>query len=61
VNGELQALLDACIDAVIIIDHRGCIMTFNRTAARMFGYEAAQAIGRNVSMLMPAARSPAAR
>ncbi len=52
-NGELQALLDACIDAVIIIDHRGCIMTFNRTAARMFGYEAAQAIGRNVSMLMP--------
>jgi two-component system sensor kinase FixL len=54
VNGELQALLDACIDAVIIIDHRGCIITFNRAAVRMFGYEAAQVIGQNVSMLMPA-------
>lgn len=53
-NGELQALLDACIDAVIIIDHRGCIMTFNRAAVGMFGYEPAQVIGRNVSMLMPA-------
>ena len=52
-NGELQALLDACIDAVIIIDHRGSIMTFNRAASRMFGYEASQVIGRNVSMLMP--------
>ena len=53
-NGELQALLDACIDAVVIIDHRGNMMTFNRTASRMFGYEPAQVIGRNVSMLMPA-------
>ena len=52
-NGELQALLDACIDAVIIIDHRGCIMTFNRAACAMFGFDAAQAVGRNVSMLMP--------
>ncbi|MBS0387266.1 MAG: PAS domain S-box protein [Proteobacteria bacterium] len=53
-NGELQALLDACVDAVIIIDHRGCVTTFNRAAARMFGYEPAQVIGQNVSMLMPA-------
>jgi len=54
VNGELQALLDACVDAVIIIDHRGCVMTFNRAAVRMFGYEPAQVIGQNVSLLMPA-------
>jgi len=52
VNGELQALLDACVDAVIIIDHRGCIMTFNRAAVRMFGYQPAEVIGRNVNMLM---------
>ena len=53
-KGELQALLDACIDAVIIIDDQGTIQTFNRTACRMFGYGAEEAIGRNVSMLMPA-------
>jgi len=53
VNGELQALLDACIDAVVIIDHQGRITTFNRTACRMFGYTSDEAVGRNVSMLMP--------
>lgn len=52
-TGELQALLDACIDAVVIIDHRGRITTFNRTACRMFGYAAEEAVGQNVSMLMP--------
>ncbi len=52
-NGELQALLDACVDAVIIIDHRGVIHTFNRAACRMFGYAAEEAVGRNVSLLMP--------
>ena len=53
-NRELQALLDACVDAVIIIDHQGLIDTFNPAACRMFGYTATEAIGRNVSMLMPA-------
>ena len=52
-NGELQALLDACVDAVIIINHRGVIHTFNRAACRMFGYAAEETVGRNVSMLMP--------
>jgi two-component system sensor kinase FixL len=50
---EIQALLDAAVDAVIIIDHLGCITTFNRSAERMFGYEAAELIGNNVSILMP--------
>lgn len=49
----LQALLDACVDAVVIIDHRGTITTFNRAACRMFGYAESEVIGRNVSMLMP--------
>jgi two-component system sensor kinase FixL len=53
VNAELQALLDACIDAVVIIDHRGRIRTFNHAACRMFGYAADEAVGQNVTMLMP--------
>ncbi len=49
---ELHALLDAAVDAMIVIDDRGRITTFNKAAERMFGYAAADAIGRNVSILM---------
>ncbi|HEX9473271.1 MAG TPA: PAS domain S-box protein [Steroidobacteraceae bacterium] len=52
-NDDLQALLDACVDAVVIIDHRGVIETFNQSACRLFGYPAGDVIGHNVSMLMP--------
>jgi two-component system, LuxR family, sensor kinase FixL len=50
---EVQALLDVATDAVIIIDHRGIIECFNPAAERMFGYPAAEALGSNVSLLMP--------
>jgi two-component system sensor kinase FixL len=50
---ELQALLDACVDAVIIVDHRGSVENYNPAAERLFGYGAAEVIGRNISMLMP--------
>ena len=50
---ELEALLDAAVDAVIVINHRGEIMTFNRSAERLFGYSEEQVRGQNVSMLMP--------
>ena len=52
-NADLQALLDACVDAIVIIDHRGTIETFNRAACSIFGYTEAELIGRNVSVLMP--------
>jgi two-component system sensor kinase FixL len=50
---ELRALLDAAVDAVIVIDHAGHIGTFNRAAERLFGYRAADVIGDHVSILMP--------
>jgi len=51
---EIQALLDAAVDAVVMIDHRGTISVFNRSAERLFGYSAEEMVGRNVSALMPA-------
>ncbi len=51
---ELQALLDATVDAVVLIDHRGRVESFNRSGERLFGYRADEVIGRNVSMLMTA-------
>jgi two-component system sensor kinase FixL len=50
---EMQALLAAAVDAIVIVDHRGMIQVFNRAAEDMFGYAAAEAVGSNVSMLMP--------
>jgi len=48
----LEAILDAAVDAVVLIDHRGLIQAFNRSAERLFGYTAAEVLGRNVSILM---------
>jgi two-component system sensor kinase FixL len=52
---EVLALLEATLDAVVIMDDRGRIEAFNSSAEVMFGYRAIDAIGRNVNMLMPAA------
>lgn len=49
---ELQALLDAAVDAMIIIDHRGTMQAFNRSAEGLFGYSSNEALGSNVNLLM---------
>ncbi len=54
-SSDVLALLEATFDAVVVMDDRGRITAFNRSAEEMFGYRAADAIGRNVSMLMTAA------
>lgn len=50
---ELQALLDAAVDAVVVIDGQGRIERFNRAAEQMFGFRATEIVGRNVNVLMP--------
>lgn len=49
----LHALLNAAVDAVVLIDVRGNITHFNLAAQRLFGYAEADVVGRNVSVLMP--------
>ena len=48
-----DALMDATVDAIIIIDDCGLIRRFNRAAERLFGYREAEVQGRNLSLLMP--------
>jgi two-component system, LuxR family, sensor kinase FixL len=50
---ETQALLDAAVDAVVLIDHSGLITAFNRSAERLFGYSAEELLGSRVNTLMP--------
>ena len=50
---EYRAILDAAVDAIIVIDHHGAIEEFSQKAQKLFGYAAEEVLGRNVSMLMP--------
>ena len=60
-TADVLALLEATFDAVVIMDDRGRIQAFNASAEEMFGYRAADALGRNVSMLMTRDRPARAR
>jgi len=51
---QVRAILDSTPDGIITIDDRGTINSFNRAAERLFGYGAAEAVEKNVTMLMPA-------
>ncbi|WP_386021892.1 CHASE domain-containing protein [Thiorhodococcus fuscus] len=48
-----QAILDNVIDAIITAGAGGIIASFNLAAERIFGYAAAEVVGKNLSMLMP--------
>jgi two-component system sensor kinase FixL len=52
-ESRLAALLDAAVDAIILIDERGRITRFNHAAERLFGYAQAEVLAKNVSCLMP--------
>jgi two-component system, LuxR family, sensor kinase FixL len=52
-EAHLRSVLDTVPDAMIIIAPQGTIQSFSLTAERLFGYPAAEVVGRNVSMLMP--------
>lgn len=52
-EAHLQSILDTVPDAMIVIDEKGLMQSFSAAAERLFGWTAAEALGRNVSMLMP--------
>src|SRR5690606_28359238 len=52
-QAHLQMVLDTMPDAMIEIDERGLIRSFNPAAERLFGWTKSEVEGRNVNMLMP--------
>jgi two-component system, LuxR family, sensor kinase FixL len=50
---HLRSILETIPDAMIVIDSRGIMQFFSNAAERQFGHSAGEAIGQNVSMLMP--------
>ena len=49
---RLRAILETAVEGIITIDERGNIESFNRASETIFGYAAAEVIGKNVSVLM---------
>ncbi|MCK1490558.1 PAS domain S-box protein [Bradyrhizobium sp. 180] len=50
---HLQSILQTIPDAMIVIDGHGIIELFSTAAERLFGWPEQEAIGQNVSILMP--------
>jgi PAS domain S-box-containing protein len=50
---RLRAVVNTAVEAIITIDERGIIESFNVAAEKMFGYRPDEVVGRNVSVLMP--------
>ena len=52
-EAHLRSILDTVLDATVVIEPNGAIVSFNAAAVRQFGYTEAEVIGRNVNILMP--------
>ena len=50
---RIRDVMNNMVDGIITIGENGAIESFNRAAEKIFGYDAAEMIGRNVSVLMP--------
>jgi PAS domain S-box-containing protein len=48
-ESRLRAMLEAALDAVVTIDHRGRVTGWNHAAETTFGYRADEAIGRDLA------------
>ncbi|NEK18395.1 PAS domain S-box protein [Rhizobium leguminosarum] len=51
--GRLAAIVEFSHDAIVSKDTNGVIQTWNKGAERLFGYEAAEVIGKPVNILIP--------
>ena len=50
---HLRAVFTNALDAILIINTRGIVQTFNPAAERIFGWKSEEVVGRNLNMLMP--------
>ena len=52
-EAKTRQIVNSAVDGIITIDEQGIILTYNRAAEDMFEYSVAEAVGKNISLLMP--------
>lgn len=52
-QARLSMILDSTVDGLVTIDTKGLIQDFNGSAESIFGYSSAEAVGQNLSLIMP--------
>lgn len=50
---EIRAVVNAASDAIITVDARGKIMSFNPRAEKLLGYTAGEVVGRDIQLILP--------
>ncbi|MGA8992447.1 MAG: CheR family methyltransferase [Rhodoplanes sp.] len=50
---RLSTIIETAVDAIITVDEKGIVQSFNPSAEKIFGYRSDEMIGKNVAMLMP--------
>ena len=50
---NLRTLIDTTVDGIVTVDTQCHIRTFNRAAQQIFGYQPAQAVDQDISLLLP--------
>jgi PAS domain S-box-containing protein len=51
-ESRLRAMLEASLDAVVTMDHRGCVVGWNHAAETIFGYGIEEAVGKDMAELI---------
>lgn len=51
-HGALETIVDSCEDAMATLTLDGTVMSWNPAATSIYGYAAAEAVGRNISTLV---------
>jgi PAS domain S-box-containing protein len=52
-EARFRSVFESATDAIVLADHDGTIVSWNRGAAAMFGYETEEILGRPLVTLMP--------
>ncbi len=54
ITDQYKSILSEAVDAILTIDPDGLIQSFNPAAEKIFGYKEEEAVGQNVTLIIPA-------